>query len=103
MKILKITLTEWRINNMNHPSLSLQKFRLLDIYRQAYQDEQMLNLLLASCISADVLLSFEDCRQAIWRISVFEEFLQSQPTSERKSRYQAFIEDAKEIINHELE
>lgn len=79
-----------------------QRRKLLSLYTEIYEDDEALNLLLAGCVSAEVLVSFEICREAWWIISVFEEFIKKQNVDERQLKYQNFVRRAKEIIGREL-
>lgn len=90
------------INLENVLEKERERRKLLKFYAEIYNDAKVLNLVVAGCISADTLVSYEKCREAWWKVSVFEEFLKEQENSERKLRYEKFVNHAKEIINREL-
>lgn len=90
------------VNLKNVLDKEKERRKLLKFYEEIYDDEKALNPVLAGCISADGLVSYEKCREAWWRVSVFEEFLKEQEMSEWKLRYEKLVNHEKEIISREL-
>lgn len=90
------------MNLKNVLDKELARRKLWELYAGIYENEETLNFMLASFISADALVSYERCREAWWRISAFEEFVKGKETNERKLRYQSFLRRAKEVIHSEL-
>lgn len=90
------------INLKNVLAKETERRKLLEVYQKSYSESWILNGILTGCINKEMLASYEMCREAWWRISVFDEFIKEQKESEKKLQYQKFIHYAREVIGREL-
>lgn len=84
----------------------MKKKRDIDeVLEEMYTDEKstLLNLFCFNLISADVLIDKEACETRMEKLTKFEAFLNRQKDSEKKSYYQKFARDGRQIIERELE
>ena len=82
----------------------MKKRESKELLAEMYADEKgtMLNLFCFNLISADVLTDKEACETRLEKFKEFEAFLEEQEASEKKSYYQKFIRDGREIIESDL-
>ena len=82
---------------------NMKKRELQEVLAEMYADEKgtLLNLFCFHLISADVLMDAEACRTNLKKLEKFETFLEQQEDSEKKTYYQKFAKDGREIIERE--
>lgn len=82
----------------------MKKRDLKGLLEEMYADEKgtLLSLFCANLISADALTDKEACETRLEKLKQFEAFLEEQEDSEKKSYYQKFIRDGREIIEKDL-
>lgn len=83
----------------------MKKRDINEVLTEMYADEKgtLLNLFCFNLISADVLIDKAACETRLEKLAKFEAFLDQQEDTEKKSYYQKFVRDGRQIIEKELE